>query len=162
VVSSSKRTRWKWYIDKQGGYKLKYPAGADWEAEAEEFEDETGTGFFVSKWIKKEKTFISFGVGFFRESDHHLSTYEEATESPYFKCLELSNITLDGFPAAKAVFSDFDTLGYYKSICILTKKEGNCYEIYYESSSQEIKKTEKYFREYLPIANEMINSFRFL
>jgi hypothetical protein len=160
---------WKWYESKEWGFKIKYPAGADWEAE--EFEDETGTGFLVSKWIEKEKTFIFFGVAFVRESDPHLSTYEElmahpdyelGSESPDIKCLEVSNITLGGFPATKAVFCHSHVLGYSKTILILTKKEGNCYEIEYGSTSKEIKKTEKYFREYLPIANEMINSFRFL
>jgi hypothetical protein len=44
----------------------------------------------------------------------------------------------------------------------VAKKEGKYYGFLYSATSEEIENAAKYFKEYLPIANEMINSFRFL
>jgi hypothetical protein len=158
-IVSSEQTGWNWYVSKKGGYKLKYPAGADWEV------DERAPFFFVSKQIERAEASISFAVGVFNETDPHLSTYEELMIAlrPDAEILEVTNISLDGFPATKAVFFYYVLFGdYHKSMDILIKKEGKSYGILYTVTSRGIKTGEILFESYLSTANEMINSFRFL
>jgi hypothetical protein len=162
---------WKIYENKKWGIKFKYPS--KWEFEEGPVGGVDGVGVF--KWVGVKKDIqIYLCVSFMEDPYPNLSTYEESKKllkeieeySDDFTCLELTNITLDGVPATKCVvsYSEYKITrrDYDYEIVIVAKKEGKYYGFLYGASSEEIENAAKYFKEYLPIANEMINSFRFL
>jgi hypothetical protein len=82
--------------------------------------------------------------------------------------VEITNITLAGVPATKFIVTCTDKTSlssdfYMKIMYIVVKREGIIYELSHCAGSFKSKKySAEKFEEYLPLANEFIDSFLFL
>jgi hypothetical protein len=163
------KQKWKWYESKEGGYKVKYPA--DWEVQVSSRKRPPQI-FLAYTYIGKELDLTFQAIC--SQPPSKKSPYELTIESvemfkkdfPDYTCLEITNITLDGFPAVKRVDTFTDATEspplHTKAIWIKSARKGKTYSISFMVNTHDAKKTERYFDEYLPLAEEMIDSFKFI
>jgi hypothetical protein len=171
-TNQSFKQKWKWYESKEGKYKVKYPA--DWVVEAPSSK-RLPQIFLAYTDIGKDLS-LDFQVvctqAHFKESLLYELTMESEEKMkkkfPDYTCLEITNITLDGFPAIKIVgtFTDARSESFppfhEKEICITSVRKGITYVINFNVATYDAKKTAEDFDKYLPLANEMIDSFKFI
>jgi hypothetical protein len=164
---------WNWYVSKEAGFRMKYPT--DWK----DF-DADAFGFSIDDPQKDG----SFFYGSFYCTIYPMKTVKETLgkiDSPWqaakifiegekrlesridIKLLELTNFTIDGTPAAKAVYTYqpySPELGKRigteeKEIYITLIKGKYFYEVSYEAEVDA-------FNKYYPTIEKMIKSFEFI
>jgi hypothetical protein len=168
-LCSGSEQEWRWYENEEWGYKVKYPS--DWNNQTLQI----GLSQVFDALNIGEDPSLSFHVACSKahfKGSLYKQIMEEGVERlkkdyPDYTCLEITNITLDGFPAVKivAAYTDARTESppsHTKEIYIVSAREGITYGINFSVNTPDAKKTERYFDEYLPLANEMIDSFKFI
>jgi hypothetical protein len=169
-LCSGAKQKWEWYESKGGKYKVKYPA--DWVVRAPP--SKRLPQIFLAYTNIGKDLGLDFQV-VCSQPPSKKSPYELTIENvemskkdfPDYTCLEITNITLDGFPAVKIVgtFTDARTESppfHTKEIWILSARGGITYGINFSVRTHDAKKTAENFDKYLPLANEMIDSFKFI
>jgi hypothetical protein len=162
------KQKWKWYESKEGEYKVKYPA--DWNIQVQGGEsllvfDALNIGYDPGLSLH-----VSCSPAHYNESLYELEIksieWAKKKNFPDFICSEITNITLNGYPAIKAVATFTDARhsppSHVKEISIMCAREGKHYVIHFMVETYDAKKTERYFDKYPPLANEMIDSFKFI
>jgi hypothetical protein len=176
---------WKVYENPEGGFRIKYPAS--WEIEEER---SRGVDFSYrinslsyAKYASISESVESFDRIYtenidepsFRGKSLWEVTKEMLDEEKKFdegtgtnaRIIEISNITLDGKPATKYIKEGYDkylSLGI-KKISIISRDQENYYAMYFIFFTRNPESPEyKYwlYDEYLPVVEQIINSFEFL
>jgi hypothetical protein len=155
---------WKWYENKEWGFKLKYPAG--WESSVTTNDKEKGFGIRFCPSVGKENERDVFFIMILDALDLSL---EEVTNDSIdisgitfgqpLKILEYKNTTLSGEPATQIVFKVEKRKGRVtedsKGLIINAIKREKTYTIIYYSPWKNYSKGIK-------ISKEMIKSFKFI
>jgi hypothetical protein len=160
---------WNWYISSKFGFKQKYPA--DWKnfdmsADGFLIDDPEEDGFFCSMVFPMKEVEKDLGkIDSPWQLEKKMIEFDKNLESRSdFKLLKLTNFTLDGTPAAKAVY----TYCYYdpergkkfgselKAIEVTTIKGKYHYSLSYDCAEVDT------FDKYYDTVNKMINSFEFI
>jgi hypothetical protein len=162
---SGAKQKWKTYENKEWGFKVKYPA--DWNIQVLPGESLL---LFDALNIGYDPDLV-FQV-ICSQPPSKKTPYELTIESvelfkkdfPDYTYLEITNITLDGFPTVKIVDTFTDATKspplHTKAIWIASARKGISYSISFMVNTQDAKKTAENFDKYLPLANEMIDSFK--
>jgi hypothetical protein len=176
--------KWKVYESPEGGFRIKYPA--DWKIEEDSSRD---VGFSCkideSPYVKyasirggvesfdrtnAENIEPSFrGKSLWEVAEKARDEMKKINEETGINVIavEISNITLDGKPAVKEIEEIYDTIFFANmmEISIISRDQENYYFISSIFITQGPKQPEyKYwlYDEYLPVVEQIINSFEFL
>lgn len=164
-LTSQEEQGWKWYESERWGFRIKYPTDWYFSAESLEPSDEFdirkakcvvfefgisvsgGAAFIVaSKYAPPDCKKESEGFGVYKAIEELKEDCKK--EGSRFEVVEIKNITLDGKPAAKVIYS----IDGGKETRVYT-----FYKIHYQLGF-----FPPDFDKYQPIFEEMISSFEFI
>jgi hypothetical protein len=171
---------WNWYINKEFGYKIKYPT--DWKNfealtigsrssiifSGFAIDDPKEDGFLCCSATLLKKFEEDIGKKISSPWDIEKPHIEKVKEIEYdFKLLELTNFTLQRAPGTRVIYTFHSTYDApdgtgkrigpeFKEIELAFLKEGYCYQLCYNFATTET------FDKYSSTLGKMINSFEFI
>jgi hypothetical protein len=170
---SGAKQKWKWYENKDWGFKIKYPE--DWHLEIKcldppnssptntEIEKANAVCFQFAPLMYEARATVAIWKTFPSELCDPETGFglDQLAKDPTYKVLEYSNITLGGQPAKKIIFLEEVKLGKWKAMLINTCYKKKYFQIQFAGSTTG-EGTFKNWNKYIDVAEQMIKSFEFV